>query len=115
MWILFDGGFVSIVQKRGSVDLCVRARRREDLKQFLEHARSRIRIRETLDADYRFRVVCSKSVVAAAMLRITGAIDYDNFKSRIAEKDRPRAHLYSDVWSTLYELQEPKLHPAWPK
>lgn len=109
MWVLFDGGFVSIVQKRESEHLCVRARQRGDLAKFCRYGGAGNRkISETPEADYRFRVILSKGIVTAALRKIVSNLDYDNFKSRVAETDRPRAHLYGDVWATLEQLQPPR-------
>jgi hypothetical protein len=112
MWILFDGGFVSIVEHREWPGrLCVRARVRADLVKFCKVAKvvnGDARIQETPEADYRFRVVLAKNVVARAMVKLVEFIDYSNFKTRVAESQGvARAHLYHDVWATLEELQKP--------
>ena len=41
-----------------------------------------------------------------ALASMAGAIDYDNFKDAVAERqDAERARLYSGVWSLLRTLQ----------
>jgi hypothetical protein len=36
-------------------------------------------------------------------------IDYSNFKNRIARNDPDRAHLLSEVWTVLLEIQRKDL------
>ena len=116
MWLAFDGGFVSIVQKRESRGfLCVRARARGDLGRFVELGRQPATIQETPDADYRFRVVLPEKVVSFAMRRIVDGIDYDNFKDRVRQSQgEDRAHIYGEVWATLREIQHAELRSSNP-
>ena len=57
MWVFTKLGFISVVkhaQKKGW--LLVRARRRDHLQAILKSAGISLMIKETPDADYRFRV-----------------------------------------------------------
>jgi hypothetical protein len=108
MWLLFDGGFVSIVAHReNKALLCVRGRVRGDVEAFCK--RSVIAdpkgVIETLDADYRFRVVLDRGIVTAAVAEIVASMDYDNFKTRVAKSQGiARANVYHDVWADLLTL-----------
>jgi len=108
MWILFDGGFVSIVAHReNKALLCVRGRALGDVEAFCK--RSAIAdpegIIETPDADYRFRVVLDRGIVTAAVAEIVASMDYDNFKTRVARSQgSERANVYHDVWEDLLAL-----------
>jgi hypothetical protein len=107
MWILFDGGFVSIVHKDcppGS--LLVRARVRKDLVAFITMGRPgpMPKIVRLPEADYRFRAVVPRPIVKRSLAAIADAVDYPNFKDRVHESQGiERARVYSNVWSDLYE------------
>jgi hypothetical protein len=107
MWILFEGGFVSIVQHREEPDmLCVRGRVKADVSTFCAAAGSELPVLMTPDGDYRYRVVLSRAEVQRALDTLVTELDYDNFKSRIAEiHGHERAHIYAEVWSDLHKLQ----------
>jgi len=110
MWLFFAGGFVSIVQDKSSAErLLVRARKRQDLANFLKGlrapTRASCRIQETPEADYRFRVRVPKEVAAERIRQIVSEIDYPNFKARIhGEPDRDSA--YMKIWAILAQFQE---------
>jgi hypothetical protein len=112
MWIMTTFGFFSIVEKpwdRGKGTLTVRARVREDLDAL--RGRYLPELTETTEsgtADYRFRAQVPREAFAAAMSRIVGDVDYDNFKNAVArEQGHRRAGVYGGVWAELYGLQEP--------
>jgi 8-oxo-dGTP pyrophosphatase MutT (NUDIX family) len=110
MWLITDIGFFSIVQKPGDAEkglLTVRSRVRGDLEALIElHLPIVGTIEETSHTDYRFRARARQVDVAAAMARLADAIDYANFKSRVAKTQGPaRADVYHDVWDVLYGLQ----------
>jgi hypothetical protein len=107
MWLLFDGGFVSIVAHReNKALLCVRGRVRGDVEAFCKTAIADPKgILETLDADYRFRVVLGRGIVMAAVVEIVATMDYDNFKTRVARSQGiARSNVYHDVWEDLLRL-----------
>ena len=106
MWLLTPDGFYSIVQKRGDVDLCVRARVGADLDRLREkYLPSLTETVETLDGDYRYRAWASHEDVAAALATIVRELDYDNFKDAVVRRDLERAETYHDVWDVLGRLQ----------
>ena len=111
MWLLTPFGFVSIVQKPGDAQqgtLTVRARVREDLES-LRHCYlpGLGEIHESHSNDYRFRAQAPRRQVSAALSAVVDDLGYSNFKSQVSkEQGAARAHLYHDVWSVLYRLQE---------
>ena len=113
MWIVTTRGFLSVVQnlnaKEPSDALLVRGRVRGDLDCFADFAArhgDRPDIVETDDADYRFRLTASREVLAAFLAECVTAIDYPNFKGRVAEKDPKRAHVYMGAWNALQGLEK---------
>ena len=87
--------------------LTVRARVREDLDalrgQFLPEVGPTV---ESDTADYGFRAQAPRAAFAAAMPRLAEAIDYDNFKDAVAERQgHHRARTYGRVWEVLWRLQ----------
>jgi 8-oxo-dGTP pyrophosphatase MutT (NUDIX family) len=63
-------------------------------------------ITASTNTDYRYRATAPKADVAAAMAKIVGALDYDNFKNAVAKRQgQKRAKLYHDVWDVLYTMQ----------
>ena len=90
MWLVTTIGFFSVVEKewdRKPGTLTVRARVREDLDalrgQFLPELGPTV---ESDTADYGFRAQAPRAAFAAAMPRLAEAIDYDNFKDAVAER-----------------------------
>lgn len=110
MWLVTTIGFFSIVEKewdRKPGTLTVRARVREDLdalrEQFLPELGPTV---ESGTADYRFRAQVLRTAFAAGMSRLAEAIDYDNFKDAVAQRQGYRREAaYSRVWETLRRLQ----------
>ena len=100
MWIFTNQGFISIVQHRDNPGLMiVRARRYEHLQALLPDAE----VLRLDRADYRYRTFVSRIELETNMLDWVQAVDYDNFKSSIAD------HEYHDaamgVWNVMYRLQ----------
>jgi len=111
MWLLTPFGFFSMVQKPGDAPqgtLTVRARVREDLESLrLRYLPGLGEIRESRSNDYRFRAQAPRCEVSAAMSALVDDLAYSNFKNQVRKEQGPaRAHLYHDVWSVLYQLQE---------
>jgi hypothetical protein len=61
-------------------------------------------IKETENADYRFRTVASPRLVADAVARTVAQIDYPNFKNAV-HGDSQRDRAYMRVWAAMHELQ----------
>lgn len=106
MWLLTTNGFFSAVEDRDDHEaVLVRARVREDAEHLADAVGGKVI--ETPAADYRFRVRVSKADWAAYVADCARAIDYDNFKRAVGDRQgSSRAHIYGDVWSTLLGLQD---------
>lgn len=106
MWLITEIGFFSAVRDRHTGEIMIRARSRGDLERLCRDHIGDHPILTTEDSDYRHRLRTSAQTWARAVENIAMAIDYDNFKDRVAEVQGPdRAAIYSDVWHDLYEIQ----------
>ena len=102
MWIASTDGFISIVQHRELPDmLMVRARVRKDLLSLFKEEQ----IIETLDADYRFRVLVPKKEMAALVAQKILDLDYPNFKSKVARvpSQQDKLTAYHEIWGVMWE------------
>jgi hypothetical protein len=110
MWIFTTLGFFSIVQKRGTNFLTVRARAKGDL----DALRSRYLPSLTPTSskggtDYPWRATVDHAAFAEAMKQMVLDVTYDNFKNAVAARQgRARASVYHEVWETLLDLEEPE-------
>ena len=98
MWVFAKNGFLSIVQSPDN-KLLVRARVRGDIQRYFPGAK----VFRTPDHDYMYRATMNVETVAARIATAVRAIDYDTFKSSIADKRRKWA--YADVWGRMQDLQ----------
>jgi hypothetical protein len=90
----------------------IRARVRADLEGLRAYLPVMGDIIETDDSDYRYRVIAPHEAFAAAVAAMAGDIDYDNFKSVVAERQgEDRADVYSNVWADLLALQTEEARP----
>lgn len=110
MWIITPLGFFSIVQKPGDAaagTLTVRARVRSDLDALKAAVLPGLGvISESRSTDYRFRATALRSLVEAAMAKLTAQLDYSNFKNQVNKtQGSKRSNLYHDVWTVLNRLQ----------
>jgi hypothetical protein len=56
--------------------------------------------------DYPYRSYITKESFAKVMVRVVLDLDYGSFKSMVArEQGALRAHLYSQVWSAMYDAE----------
>ena len=125
MWLFTQYGFYSVVCARdlspttanspsgiAKDTLMVRARVRrhlEDLqKRFPELAGCEILT--TLNTDYRFRLVVSKTDWVQVADQLAKEIDYGNFKSRVhtLTGDAEYMHALHEVWAVMEKLQRPE-------
>ena len=106
MWVFTTEGFFSVVAHRSrSGYLLVRARTREDLEALAGRIPS-LEPFEDPDADYRWRALVKAGDWQNVLASLAGAIDYDNFKNAVAERQGPdRARVYSGVWSVMRSIQ----------
>lgn len=117
MWVFLSNAFLSIVayQPRAGEErqphephalhrpdeyLLVRARVKGDIERVFD-GRAAV---HTPDADYPYRTILHRSVVATAMHREIATLDYPNFKASVEEADRELAA--HRVWSVMRDLQE---------
>lgn len=111
MWLFTNFGFFSIVQKGTPDRLTIRGRSRQDLETLVRRYGSLLgvgpeAIVDSPAGDYCCRVGVDKADFSAAMAAIAADIDYSNFKDSVhQEQGHDRAHIYMDVWSTMYEFQ----------
>lgn len=108
MWLYTNIGFFSIVQKDGAGTLTIRSRVRKDL----ENLRLRMgaidqdmEIIESVDSDYRYRIVVDKKEASLLLMLLVQSIDYDNFKDHVHTKDPLRADIYSGIWVHTLRLE----------
>jgi hypothetical protein len=106
MWLIFDGGFVSVVSKPGEEDLCVRARRAGDIEAMRVFCPELSPASATEATDYPVRAWVPREALARAVGRVAMSIDYGNFKARVASRQgKARAAIYGDVWAALRRLE----------
>jgi hypothetical protein len=117
MWIATKSGFLSIVQhERDPHTVLVRGRAREDvlaaariyvgrLTTIRRHKAEDL-VKETPDADYRYRFYADADAFEAVILELFRSVDYPNFKNAVKDKDPERAALYGKVWLDLLPIDE---------
>ncbi len=107
MWIITKDGFYSVVDKRGEGTLTVRARAQADLDRLRQNHLPELGETVTgVGTDYPHRATVSRAHFAQALSRLAEDIDYPNFKNAVYSQRGPRrAHVLSDVWQTLLQLQ----------
>ena len=106
MWVFTTAGFYSVVAHRTRHGyVLVRARTRADMEA-LKAWIPDLQVFEDQAADYRWRAAVTTANWQNALASLAGAIDYDNFKDAVAERQgHDRARIYSGVWSLLRVLQ----------
>lgn len=116
MWTFTTDGYLSAVQDRTNPDLLqVRARERADL---LAHFPA-CQVLDTPGADYAFRALVNRRVVADVLYRHAMTLSYDGHaKEAMAAASPPnpeRMHAYYRVWSAMAELQDPAPYSLTPR
>lgn len=108
MWIFTTIGFFSIVQKRGTTYLTVRARAKGDLDALRDRYLPSLSPTSSKGGtDYPWRATVDHAAFAAAMKQMVLDVSYDNFKNAVAARQgRARAHAYHEVWAALLHLEE---------
>jgi hypothetical protein len=113
MWIASTSGFLSAGQANDNADnLVVRSRVKADLSPLIEfvttHTMGAI-VPEIITyehSDYPWRIVAPKTVVSLFVAQQVMDVDYGNFKGAVAaEQGKPRANVYSSVWTALLGLE----------
>lgn len=115
MWMATKYGFYSTVANRDREDgVVVRARARQDLENLCELGKLDPGVIQGPDpaADYRWRVFLGRDQWQRVAGLMVADIDYPNFKNAVGARDRKRAHIYSDVWLAMLQIQEDEKVPA---
>lgn len=111
MWLYLQEGFYSIVHKPPCKknEILVRARCREDIEKLKGLLSDKYefsgKIIESPKADYAYRMIVSREIMAAFMATTAMELDYDNFKDTIPSSDTLRHDAYFDCWEAMYEWQ----------
>jgi len=113
MWLFCKQGFYSAVQHRDNPEIILlRARFDGDLECLLEHCgceNYKVFIKETPDADYRFRVELPRAMWGDIVKQVADEIDYDNFKNSVHEgQGSARDAAYMGCWWELRKGQAAK-------
>ncbi len=108
MWIATQHGFYSCVIKVDGV--YVRARVRADLVNLLNlwKPAKKVSILKWPEADYRYRIIVSPADLIEILAAVGTALNYPNFKSKIAATpdQREKLQAYSELWHNLLDLQK---------
>jgi hypothetical protein len=114
MWIFTPFGFFSAVcgRRDGQVDettIMVRARKDDHLQALKRRFLLEEAIQESIDTDYRYRIILSKTRWAHIVSELAQEIDYTNFKAKVAEasSDGDYESALHRVWSVMHSIQPP--------
>ena len=100
MWLMTKHGFYSIVLKGETYH--VRSRERQDLENLVKLVPlPDAAIHESLQADYRFRILVNSSQLLSILNCLGQSLDYPNFKGEIDERPDQARKPYHEVWSVL--------------
>ena len=111
MWIFTKMGFLSIVEHRDDPNLLmIRTRFKEDIGELCRRIAKQEEgaepaWEETPDGDYRYRVTCSREVMARLVEQLVREIDYTNFKQSV-HGDPTRDRAYMACWNALRTAQD---------
>jgi hypothetical protein len=108
MWIASKYGFFSIVKSsQVNSEWMIRGRVKNDLALLKEAVEISSEILETLDSDYRYRLIVNQAELSQVMNAFS-AIDYSNFKGHIATlpEQRHKLDAYHRIWSIMYQTQQ---------
>lgn len=111
MWVFTETGFVSAVRKNDRPDvITVRARDQKSLEALAELAQSEIA--KSPNGDYPYRLFVATEVWAEWVSLVAMNVDYDNFKSHVAEtRGYEYAHELSRVWSVMLDTEDENARP----
>lgn len=110
MWIATQHGFYSVVAHHSEPGwLSVRARSRQDLLELAGDLPVdfdvEANIIEQPQSDYRWRLFMPASTWQAVMCKQIARVDYTNFKDRVKDYNKERAHTYGRVWHDLLDIE----------
>lgn len=101
MWMFTEHGFVSAVRDpRDTSRLAIRARDLESLDPLVSLTHQQVL--KTPSGDYPYRVFVEPGDFAGWVAESCWAIDYDNFKSRVARtRGYDYVHALHNVWAAM--------------
>jgi len=106
MWLSLSDSFLSIVALEGPTadpaQLLVRARVAGDIERVFPTAT----VAHTPKADYAYRTILPRTMVATTLAAAVEAIDYTNFKNSVPDQARHDAYL--ECWTAMHDLQRRK-------
>ena len=107
MWLFTQSGFYSIVQKQPD-EFHIRSRRQGDLENLKRLAAIEADIIVTRDADYRYRLIVTRSQAVSAVTALAEDLDYGNFKGKVSATPDQQSKLgvYHKIWSVMHGSQE---------
>jgi len=112
MWLFTRYGFFSAtVSALDPGAMQVRARDRDHLERLIERFPDELgalKILETTDSDYRFRLIVKRSEWPTLAARLAEDVDYGNFKSDAAKRFGSKSkyvRALHEVWGVMYGLQ----------
>ncbi len=111
MWIYLNTGFYSVVHKPPCQkdELLVRTRSKVDIDKLQKQLKEKFNfdgeILSTPKADYAFRMVVPRHMIATFLVGAIMELDYPNFKNTIQGKDYQRHDAYMKCWEAMYEWQ----------
>jgi hypothetical protein len=111
MWLVTTQGFYSAVESKTDPNMIVvRARVRRDIEALERQIPgAKKMIRDDLGTDYPFRIFVDRATWREAVVALTEAIDYTNFKDEVkARQGKKRASLYERLWGILFGLTPPR-------
>lgn len=105
MWLFFRDSFLSVVAHRDNNEmLLVRARFQGDIERIFRRAE----VTATPQADYAFRAVIPRTLVAAALTDEIMVLDYHNVKNAVDETFRHDVMM--DIWGIMSQAQRKRLN-----
>lgn len=111
MWLYTKSGFYYVVHKQPckSGELLVRARCFDDLQELHSLLEKKFqfsgKIIETPKADYAYRMIVPRSIMAEFLASMAMSLDYGNFKDTIPQSDRSRHEAYFRCWEAMWDWQ----------
>jgi hypothetical protein len=105
MWIMTKIGFFSCVEKPKGM-ICIRSRKKADIKAFRKLIKGCSKIVRTPKADYLYRVFMHRDDFEKEFYKLAQLVDYHNFKDEVSKTNTKREMLYHQVWATLLRIEK---------
>ncbi len=111
MWIFSTLGFFSCTRSAEDFETFqIRARVRGDLENLIHEMGLQVRVLETPNADYRYRLLVDQATFRAIVAELVERVNYSNFKNEVHDTpgQESKAGPYLRVWSAMASLQDGK-------